>query len=75
MISLSGAAMIIVYLLIAAAVFGLLWWLIDVVSGLFPGEPSQMFVKVARVVLIILVILVLLGFLMSLISPQPVFRA
>lgn len=74
MISLSGAVHIIIYLLIAAAVFGLLYLLIVAVGRIFPGEASNLFVRVAQLVLLILAILVLLGLLLSHVGGVPVFR-
>ncbi len=71
MISLSGAVGIVVYLLVAAVVFALLFWLIEYVGGQFPG--AEPFVKVARIVLMILAVLVCIGFLVSLTSGRPLF--
>jgi hypothetical protein len=68
MISLSGAVMVILYLLIAGIVFGLLWWLISYIN---PPEP---FKKIANVVLAILAVLVVIGILISLVNGTPIFR-
>ncbi len=73
MISLSGVVSIVVYLLIAGAVFGLLFFLIDYVAGQFPSMAP--FASVAKIILVILMVLVLIGFLLSLISERPLFRA
>lgn len=73
MISLSAVVSIIVYLLVAAAIFALLYWLINIVGGLFPGEASQLFVKVARVVLAVLAVLVLIGMLLHFTGGSPLF--
>ena len=72
MISLTSVVWIILYLLVAAAIFGLLLYLINYVGSQFPGgEP---FIKVARIILVVLGVLVLIGLLLSLISGQPLFR-
>jgi len=68
MISISGMATVIVYLIIAALVFWLLHWLIGYV-GL--QEPWN---KVARVVLAICAVLVIIGILLSVVSDRPIFR-
>lgn len=63
MISLQGAVMIVVYLLVAAVVFGLLWWAVQFVASQFAAPP--LFIKVAKVVLVLAVLVlinVLLGF-------------
>lgn len=74
MISLSGAVTVVLYLLIGAVVFGLLYWLINVVGSLFSGEASALFIKAARVILAVLAVLVLIGLLLSLVQGQPLFR-
>jgi hypothetical protein len=66
MISLPAVVGVVIYLLIAAAVFGLLYFLIHFVAGKFPGEASAMFVKCADIVLVVCAVLVLLGILLSL---------
>lgn len=68
MISLSGAVLVFVYLLVAGLVFGLLWWLVGYI-----GLPEP-FNKAARVVLAILAVLVIIGILLSLIGGTPLFR-
>ncbi len=72
MISLSVAVNIIVYLLIAGAVFGLLLFLINYVGSQFGG--AEPFIKVARIILMILAVLVLIGILVSLVGGTPIFR-
>ena len=69
MISLSGAVTVIVYLLIAGAVFWLLNFLIDTVA---PPEPFR---KVAKVIVLVLAVLVVIGVLLSLVGGGPIFRA
>ena len=68
MISLSGAVMVIVYLMIAGLVFWLLWWLISYIG---PPEPFR---KIANVILAILAVLVIIGILLSLVGGQALFR-
>jgi hypothetical protein len=65
---LSFVVWLVVYLLVAGAVFGLLFFLIDYVTRQFPSEPMQLFGKVAKVGLVILAVLVLIGILVSTIS-------
>jgi hypothetical protein len=68
MLSLSALVTVLVYLVVAGLIFWLLWWLISYV-----GLP-QPFDKVARVVLAVAAVLVVIGVLLSLVSPQPLFR-
>ncbi len=72
MISLEGIVRVVVYLLIAAGVLGLLWFLIGYCEQKL-GGPSKVY-DVIRVVFVILVVLGLIGLLLSLISGQPIFR-
>jgi len=72
MISLQGIVTTVVYLLVAAAVLGLLWWLIGFCEQKM-GGPAKVY-DVIRVVFVILVVLGLIGLLLSLISGQPLFR-
>jgi len=74
MIDLAGVVHIIVWILVAAIIFGLLFYLIQVVGRLFPGEPGQLFIKVANVVLLVLAILVIIGFVLSFATGQPLFK-
>ncbi len=70
-ISLTWVVMFILYLLIAAAVVGLLWWLIGFIGKQFRGEPAQLIVKWARILLIVLLVVVAIFFLLSLMGgPQ-----
>ncbi len=62
-ISLAGVVQVIVYLLVAACVFGLLLYLINYVGSQFAG--AEPFVKVARIVLVVMAVLVLIGLLLS----------
>lgn len=68
MISISGAVVIVLYLVLGGLVFYLLWWLLDYVN---PPEPWK---KVGGVVLAVLGVLVLIGILLSLVDGRPVFR-
>lgn len=68
MISISGAVMIVVYLIVAGLIFWLLNWLIG-----YCGVPDP-FAKVARVVLAVLAVCVIVGILLSLIGGSPLFR-
>ncbi len=74
MISLSGVTAVIVYLLVAACVFGLLFWLINFIGSQI-GPESQPFVKVARIVLVVFAVLVLIGLLIQFsgVAPGPLF--
>jgi hypothetical protein len=73
MISISTAVTIVVYLLVGALVFGLLYWLVGAVAGVV-GPGAEPFIKVARVILLILAVLVIIGILLSLVGGQPLFR-
>jgi uncharacterized membrane protein len=68
MISLEGAIVAIVYLIVAGIIFYLLHWLISYV-----GIPEP-FSKVARIVLAVLAVLVVVGVLLSFVSGRPIFR-
>lgn len=72
MVSLSGIVLIVVYLLIAAAVCGLLYWLIGFCESSL-GGPPQIY-AVIRVIFVVLVVLLLIGLLLSFLSSQPLFR-
>lgn len=64
MISITTAAMTILYLIIAGVIFWLLWWLVD-----YCGLP-QPFNKVAHVILAVLAVFVVIGILLSLAGHQ-----
>ncbi len=68
MISLSGAVVLVVYLIVAGLIFWLLHWLIGYIN---PPEP---FNKIATVVLAIIAVLVVIGILLSMVGGQPLFR-
>ncbi len=68
MISISAAVTVILYLIVAGAIFGLLFWLVSYI-----GLPEP-FNKVARVVLVVLAVFVCIGILLSLIGGQQIFR-
>lgn len=71
MISISTVVSVVVFILIAGAVFALLAYLIDYVGRKYPRmEP---FTRAAHVVLVVLGVLVLIGVLLSL-AGYPVFR-
>ena len=74
MISLEAAVSVVIYVVVAAIIFGLLWLLVHFVGKLFPGEASATIVKVGQAILIILAILVAIGLLLSLVTGQPLFR-
>ncbi len=73
MVSLESLVYIVVYLLIAALILGLLWWLIGYVERQGLGTP--VIFKVVRVVFVVMVVLVLIGFLISFTTGHPMFRA
>ena len=50
MIDLATVVWVVLYLVVAGAVFGLLFWLTYFVEGQFPSPPMLVFCKVARVV-------------------------
>ncbi len=74
MISLSGVVMVVIYLLVAAAIFGLLFWLVGYVGAMLPGDAGQLFIKAARIFLAVCVVLILIFLLLSFVNGQPVFR-
>ncbi len=74
MIDLQHVVGIVIYLLIAGAVFGLLIFLVDYIAKQFPSETMGMFAKVAKILIVVLAVLILIGLLISLIGGQPVFR-
>lgn len=74
MINLQDVVGIVLLLVVAAAVFGLLFFLINYIGGLFPGEGGQIFVKLAKVVLVILAVLFAIAVLVSLVGGGPMFR-
>lgn len=65
-IDLRAAVHYVVYLIIAGAIFGLLWWLVD-----YCGLPAPV-AKIAKIILAILCVLVLIGVLLSLAGVQVV---
>jgi hypothetical protein len=70
-ISIEGVVSFVFWLIIVAAVFGLLYWLLCYLESQFnPGAP---FFKIGRVVLVILGVFVLIGVILSL-AGHPVFR-
>lgn len=72
MISLSGLVAVVIYLLVGAAVLGLLWFLINFCERSL-GGPPQVY-NVIRVVFVVLVVLLLIFLLLSFVNQQPVFR-
>ncbi len=73
-ISLSGVTAVIVYLLVAAAVFALLYYLVNFIGKQFPGEGSELFVKVAKIVLVVFAILILISLLLGFTGVGPSIR-
>jgi hypothetical protein len=74
MIDLQYVVTVVLYLLVAGAVFGLLLFLIDYVARQFPSEPMSLFAKFARVALIVIAVVVLIFVLISMVNGGPVFR-
>lgn len=68
MISIEMVVHLILYIIVAGAIFGLLWFLIGYV-----GIPEP-FNRFARVALMVLAVLVLIGVLLSLIGGRPLIR-
>lgn len=74
MIDLQQVVFVVLYLLGAAAVFGLLFFLIGYVERSFPGEAMTLFAKVARIFLVILAVLVLIGVILQFLGGPTLFR-
>ncbi len=74
MIDLATVVWVVLYLLVAGAVFALLFFLINYIASQFPGEAMNLFAKAARIILIVLAVLVLIGLLLSFVTGQPIFR-
>ncbi len=68
MIDLQQVVGIVLMLIIAGAVFGLLFFLVNYVGGMFPGEGGQLFIKLAKIVLIVLAVLFAITVLISLVG-------
>lgn len=73
MVSLTAIVHVVVYLLICAAVLGLLWWLIGFCERTLGGPP--LIYNVIRVVFVVLLVLLLIGLLLSFANGTPLFRA
>ncbi len=73
-IDLQHVVGVILMLLIAGAVFGLLFYLISYVGGMFPGEGGDIFVKFAKIILVVLAVLFVIGILLSLVGQGPNFQ-
>lgn len=73
MIDLQQVVGIVLLILIAGAVFGLLFWLVNYIGGVI-GEGGAIFVKLAKIVLVVLAVLFAIGILVSLVGGGPVFR-
>ena len=67
MISLSMVVSIIIYLLIAAGVFGLLYFLVHFIASRpgVQGPAATLFVSVADIVLVVAAVLILIGILLQ----------
>lgn len=72
MISLSALVSLVVYLLVGAAILGLLWWLIGFCERSIGGPP--LVYAVIRVVFVVLVVLLLISLLLHLAGAPPLFR-
>jgi hypothetical protein len=73
MVNLQSVVWVVLYLIIAGAVFGLLLWLTSYVERQFPGEGMALFAKVARILLVVLAVLLVIGVLVSMVSGTPLF--
>ncbi len=73
MVSLTGIVWIVIYLLIAIAVLGLVWWLIGFIQERI-GGPAKAY-DIVRVIFVVLVVLLIIFFLLSLLNNQPMFRS
>jgi hypothetical protein len=69
--SLAGIVQTVLFMLVAAAVIGLLWWLIGYVQASFGGP--EIIYKVIRVLLVIMLVVALIGLLLSLVG-EPLVR-
>lgn len=67
MFSLNLLVQLIIYLLVAGAIFALLNWLIGYV-----GVPDP-FAKAARILLAVFAVLIIIGLLLSLVNGRPFF--
>lgn len=67
MISLSAAAALVMYMVVAGLVFWLLLWLVD-----YCGIPEP-FNKVVRIILAVLAVAVIIGALMSITTGRQLF--
>ena len=70
MVSLETAVMVVIYFIVAAVVFGLLFFLLNYVGSQFPG--SEPFIKVGKIILMILAVLVCIGILLGFMG-HPIF--
>ena len=74
MISLSWAINAVLVLVIGAAIFALLWFLVMFVGKKLPAPFGPGLITVGQIVLIIAAVLVLIYLLVSLVGGTPVFR-
>ena len=74
MIDLREVVGIVLLLIGAGTAFSLLFFLVNYVGGMFPGEAGQLFVKLAKVLLVVLAVLFAITVLLSLIGGGPMFR-
>lgn len=74
MIDLQVIVGVVLYIVIAGAVFGLLFFLVDYIAKQFPSEVMVLFAKVAKIILIVLAVLVVIGILVGLVGGKPMFR-
>ncbi len=72
-ISLSAVVQLIVFLLVAAGVFGLLFWLINYIGGQI-GEGAAPFIKFAKIVLVVCAVLILITILLSFVGAVPAIK-
>lgn len=75
MIDLQQIVGIVLYILVAGAIFGLLYYLCNYFERKFPGnETVKLFVNVAEIFLVVLAVLVIIGILLSLVGGVQLFR-
>lgn len=77
MIDLQAVVGVVLFLLVAAAIFGLLYFLVHAVSRRLPdNDAKRLFVGAAEIFLIVLAVLVLIGVLLTLVGygPGTLFR-
>ncbi len=66
--------MVVIYLIVAALVFALLYWLITFIGSKLPGNVGGPFVMVGQIFLAVCAVLLLIFLLLSFVNGQPLFK-